>query len=68
MSPINKAATRTSGAAADYASRAEAKAFHSALAQGATRAEAKLAGKQQLKSSSKFNTIRAAKIGGIYGL
>ncbi|AQX30968.1 hypothetical protein [Bartonella schoenbuchensis] len=68
MSPINKAATRTSGAAADYASRAEAKAFQSALAQGATRAEAKLAGEAAAKKAvAKFNTIRAAKIGGIYG-
>ncbi|WP_051101982.1 hypothetical protein [Bartonella schoenbuchensis] len=68
MSPINKAATRTSGAAADYASRAEAKAFHSVLAQGATRAEAKLAGEAAAKKAvAKFNTIRAAKIGGIYG-
>ncbi|OPB29489.1 hypothetical protein BWD121_006650 [Bartonella sp. WD12.1] len=68
MSPVNKAATRTSGAAADYVSRAEAKAFHSALAQGATRAEAKLAGEAAAKKAvAKFNTIRAAKIGGIYG-
>ncbi|ENN93791.1 hypothetical protein [Bartonella bovis] len=67
-STVNKAATRTSGAAADYVSRAEAKAFHSALAQGATQAEAKLSGEAAAKKAvAKFNTIRAAKIGGIYG-
>ncbi|WP_236829008.1 hypothetical protein [Bartonella schoenbuchensis] len=68
-STVNKTAAKTAGAAVDTLSKAaEAKAFQSALAQGATRAEAKLAGEAAAKkAAAKFNLWRAAKIGGIYG-
>ncbi|WP_244591432.1 hypothetical protein [Bartonella bovis] len=68
-STVNKTAAKTAGAAVDSLSKAaEAKAFQTALSQGATRAEAKLAGEAAAKkAAAKFRLGRAAKTGAIYG-